>query len=311
MLPVTATDPDGRPLVYWADNLPGGASFDPTTHTLLWEPAYGQAGTYNDVTFYVSDGVSTVSTSVSLLIAPAPPPPQLAAPPDQTVREGDHLRFTLQGSDADGEPVTYSSTDLPENATLDPNTGVFDWPIGYDQAGTLTVPFTATSASGVSTTQVGHLHRPGRPRRAGLHPLQSWQVSRGAADLVRRHWPSTRTTRPSCCRRGCRTARSRPTRPPSRPSPTPSAGCRRARRSTRTRRSLAGRPANHQNGTYNVVFTATNDGNGGPLSTSVTVPITVSIVNHSPVVTPIADITLAAGQPFDQAVRRSTPTATR
>ncbi len=47
-------------------------------------------------------------------------------------------------------------------------------------------------------------------------------------------------------------------------------------------------PGNHQNGTYNVVFTATNDGYGGPLSTSVTVPITVLIVNHAPVVTPIS-----------------------
>ena len=85
VLTVTATDPDGRPLVYWADNLPGGASFDPTTHTLLWEPAYGQAGTYNDVTFYVSDGVSTVSTSVTLLISqrPAAAAARRAAGPDR------------------------------------------------------------------------------------------------------------------------------------------------------------------------------------------------------------------------------------
>ena len=66
-------------------------------------------------------------------------------------------------------------------------------------------------------------------------------------------------------------------------------------------------PANHQNGTYNVVFTATNDGYGGPLSSSVTVPITVLIVNHAPVVTPIADITVAAGGSFDQAVQAIDP----
>ncbi len=66
-------------------------------------------------------------------------------------------------------------------------------------------------------------------------------------------------------------------------------------------------PGEHQNGTYNVVFTATNDGDGGSLSTSITVPITVLIVNHGPVVTPIADITLTAGQPFDQAVQAVDP----
>ena len=36
-------------------------------------------------------------------------------------------------------------------------------------------------------------------------------------------------------------------------------------------------------------------------------PITVLIVNHAPVVTPIADITLTAGQPFDQAVMATDP----
>ena len=36
-------------------------------------------------------------------------------------------------------------------------------------------------------------------------------------------------------------------------------------------------------------------------------PITVLIVNHAPVVTPIADITLSAGQPFDQAVQAVDP----
>ncbi len=33
----------------------------------------------------------------------------------------------------------------PRTRRSNPNTGVFDWPIGYDQAGTFTVPFTATS----------------------------------------------------------------------------------------------------------------------------------------------------------------------
>ena len=98
VLPVIATDPDGRPLVYWAANLPGGASFDPTTHTLLWEPDYSQAGTYNNVTFYVSDGVSTVSCQHHALDRTGPPPPQLAAVPNQTVREGDYLRLPCRGA---------------------------------------------------------------------------------------------------------------------------------------------------------------------------------------------------------------------
>ena len=306
VIPVSASDPAGRPLVYWAANLPGGASFDPTTHTLLWDPAYGQAGTFNNVTFYVSDGVSTVSSSISLLIAPSPPPPQLAAVPDETVREGDHLRFTLQGNDLDGGSVTYSSADLPENATLDPNTGVFDWPIGFDQAGTLTVPFTVTSDRGVSTTVTATYTVLAAPAAPIFSPLQSWQVSEGqpisfTAFALDPHNPTF--VLPTRLPDGTLSPY-----PVTQPTVTYNVSGLPAGATFDPDTALfSWTPADHQNGTYNVVFTATNDGYGGTLSTSITVPITVLIVNHAPVVTPIADITLTAGQPFNQAVQAVDP----
>ncbi len=301
VLQVSATDPDGRRLVYWANNLPGGASFDPNTHTLVWAPGYGQAGTYNGVMFFVSDGVNTVSATISLLISSSPPPPVLAAPPGQTLREGDHLRFTLQGSDADGGPVTFSSSALPANATLNPNTGVFDWAIGFDQVGTYTVPFTATSDSGVSVTQSVTYTALAAPAAPVFVPLQSWVVSEGqpisfVALAVDPHNPTfelpTRepdgslspypTTQPTV-------AYSVSGLPPGATFDTDTA-------------LFSWTPGNTQARTYNVVITATNNGYGGPLSTSVTVPIVVQIVNHAPLVTPIADVTLTAGQPFDQTV---------
>ena len=306
VLTVAATDPAGRPLVFWADNLPGGASFDPSTHTLLWEPDFTQAGTYNDVTFYVSNGVSTVSTSITLLISSAPPPPQLVAPPDQTVREGDHLRFTLQGSDSDGGPVTYSSASLPENATLDPNTGVFDWAIGYDQAGTLTVPFTVTSASGVSTTQMVTYTILPAPAAPVFSPLQSYEVNEGqpisfTAFALDPHNPTFLL--PTRLQDG-----SLSPYPTTQPTVTYSvSGLPPGATFDPDTALFSWTPGNHQNGTYDVVLTATNDGTGGPLSSTVTVPITVLIVNHAPVVTPIADLILTAGQPFDQAVQAVDP----
>ncbi len=179
VLTVAATDPGGRALVYWADNLPNGASFDPATHSLLWQPGHGQAGTYNDVTFYVSNGVGVVSTSLTLLVSASPPPPQLATISDQTVREGDHLRFTLQGSVSDGSTLTYSSASLPENATLNPITGVFDWAVGYDQAGTVTVPFTVTTKAGLSTAETVVYTILPAPAAPAFGVLQSQQIDEG------------------------------------------------------------------------------------------------------------------------------------
>jgi RHS repeat-associated protein len=306
VLTVVATDADGRPLTFWADHVPGGASFDLSSHSLLWRPDFGQAGTYNGVTFDVSDGVTTVSTSITLLITSAPPPPQLAALPDQTVREGDHLRFTLHGSDALGRPVTYSSANLPANASLNPLTGVFDWPIAYNQAGTLTVPFTVTTEDGISTTHIVTYTILPAPAAPVFNPAQTWQVNEGqpvsfVAFAVDPHNPTfilpTRlpdgslspypTTQP--------TVTYTVNGLPNGATFDPDTGL------------FSWTPGNHQNGTYHVTFTATNDGTGGPLSSSLTVPITVLIVNHAPDITPIADITMTAGQSFDQAVHVADP----
>ena len=61
---VNATDPENDPLVYWADNLPAGAVFDPAERTLTWTPGASQAGTYLDVRFAVSDGVRHANAAV-------------------------------------------------------------------------------------------------------------------------------------------------------------------------------------------------------------------------------------------------------
>jgi len=70
---VLATDPDGDPLTYSADNLPSGASFDPGTRTFSWTPSSGQAGTYPNVQFQVSDGALTDSENITItVLSPVP-----------------------------------------------------------------------------------------------------------------------------------------------------------------------------------------------------------------------------------------------
>ncbi len=151
---VSAIDPDGDALVYWAENLPPGAVFDPDNQTLTWTPAPGEAGTYSNVTFLVSDGAYVVSESTTLLIAHTDLPPSLVPPVDRTILEGESLQISLAASDpyGSGNPLIYSSTTLPAGATLDPITGVFDWTPSYDQAGVYQIPFTVSDGT-LSTTQ--------------------------------------------------------------------------------------------------------------------------------------------------------------
>jgi len=138
---IPAADPDGDALVYWADKLPPGAGFDPSTRVFTWTPDYDSAGTYEQLTFVVTDGINQISTGLSLIIAPADQPLTLVKPEDRNLREGDRLRFYLQGGDPDGDPVTFSSHLLPPGSFLDPETGLFEWTPDFYQAGVYEVPF--------------------------------------------------------------------------------------------------------------------------------------------------------------------------
>ncbi len=152
-LPVSASDVDGDGLVIWADHLPPGAVFDVARRTLEWTPRYDAAGTYDDVRIFVSDGKTIVSQSLTLSIAPRNQAPQLAQPAAQSIREGDTLRVQLVAQDADGETLTYASTNLPGGAFLDPHTGLFVWTPEYFQAGVYEVPFTVSDGQ-TATTRV-------------------------------------------------------------------------------------------------------------------------------------------------------------
>ncbi len=65
---ISASDPDNDPLTYSADNLPTGATFDPTARTFSWTPDYGQEGTYPDVHFEVTDGYLTDAEDITITV---------------------------------------------------------------------------------------------------------------------------------------------------------------------------------------------------------------------------------------------------
>ncbi len=151
-IPVQAVDPQNQPLIYWASNLPPGAVFDPAGQALEWTPAYGAAGTYKNVAFTVSDGTFQTTQDVTIVIAPNPQPPTLLVPSLVTGQEGSPLELQLHGSDVSGAPLTYSATNLPSGAALDPVTGLLTWTPGFTQEGIYKVPVTVSDGT-ASTTQ--------------------------------------------------------------------------------------------------------------------------------------------------------------
>ena len=63
-------------------------------------------------------------------------PPVLSQIDDKIVDEGQALSFTVIASDANGDPLSYSASNLPTGATFNPVTKTFTWTPTFTQAGT-------------------------------------------------------------------------------------------------------------------------------------------------------------------------------
>jgi hypothetical protein len=62
-------------------------------------------------------------------------PPVLTAIGGKTVNEGVLLNFTIIATDPDGDPLTYSASNLPIGASFNASTKTFSWTPTYSQAG--------------------------------------------------------------------------------------------------------------------------------------------------------------------------------
>lgn len=96
--------------------------------TVTLTPLAGQAGT-STITLTVSDGMANTSTAFTLTVNAANTPAVLSAIPNFTMLEKDLLTFTNQAADPDkpAQTLTYSLSNSPAGALVDPVSGVFTW----------------------------------------------------------------------------------------------------------------------------------------------------------------------------------------
>ena len=148
-IPLVGTDEDGDALTYAVEGPPAGAALSGSTFT--WEPSHTQAGKYS-VTFTVADEHGGVAQEIIIItVDETNQAPELADVGNQNAGVSKVLTIILEGSDADGDELTYSIEGEPTGASLSEQT--FSWTPSSAQVGTYQVTFTVEDGRGGSDSQ--------------------------------------------------------------------------------------------------------------------------------------------------------------
>ncbi len=306
---IAASDPDGDDLTVWADNLPPGATFDPAKRLFSWTPDFDSAGSYPDIRFIVSDGLTETVTTLPILVSEGQRPLSLTAPETRTVSEGDRLVLRLDGGGDETTPLRFLALDgtLPYGATLNPSTGVVEWVPGYTQAGEYKIDWGLTDGDSLvtATTMLTVLPANGAPV---FDSLTGWQAYENQTLVIRpfaydpdnpAFIPPDRLEDGSL-----QYYETDPTVTLRIVGDLPEG----ATFDTDTW-ELHWRPTFDQAGVYAITVEATDDGDGvgAPIVVTQDFDITILNLNQSPVVDAIAPVTVARDQVVDIPVSASDP----
>jgi len=267
---VSATDADGDKLTYSASGLPANSSFNISTRKFSWVPRTDQVGKYS-VKFTASDGSLSDSKNATINITGANQPPVMAVIPATTVKPGATASFIVSATDADGDKLTYSASGLPENATFNPGTRKFSWVPKSTQTGAYTVKFTAsdgtlTDSENAAITVTGSNQA---PVLAAIPAINAQQGTRVTFTVTATDADRDRLTYHA--------------------SNLPAGAIFNSRY-----RTFIWTPKSYQTGTYTVVFTVSD----GKLTDTEKATITVTKVNHAPVMKTISPVHARQGVKF-------------
>ncbi|MFN0068624.1 MAG: lamin tail domain-containing protein [Limisphaerales bacterium] len=152
-LKLVARDPDTPPkaLTYSLDAGPSGLALNPATGDLTWTPTEAQGpGSYNVIARATEAGAGGLSgtRAFSIVVTERNTAPTLDAVPEFTVPDGTLVTFTNRAADVDLPAQKLAFTldpGAPAGAAVDPQTGVFTWPVPVDApAGTNTITVRVT-----------------------------------------------------------------------------------------------------------------------------------------------------------------------
>jgi hypothetical protein len=172
---VSATDPDGDALALSAVGLPTGATLvdrGDGSGLFSWTPGATQAGVYT-LEFLVTDNgapQAADSEQISITVANVNHAPVLHEVGNRSVDENQELSFQISASDSDGDELSFAAADLPSGAQLIDNgdgSALFRWTPSFAQAGNHQVRFFVTDNGSPPASDneqigitVGNVNRP-------------------------------------------------------------------------------------------------------------------------------------------------------
>ena len=130
-----ATDPDipGDEITFSFAQAPDNAEIDATTGAMTWTPSEDQGpGTYDFEVAASDNGTPSLTSTTTFVVEvrETNSPPGLSTLEDIVGDEGTPLTFTASATDSDTPANSLVFTlgpDAPTGASIDPDTGVFEW----------------------------------------------------------------------------------------------------------------------------------------------------------------------------------------
>jgi hypothetical protein len=153
-----ATDPDKdrNQLTFSLLAGPSGMTVDKTTGNVTWSPATADIGTHN-VALRVDGGRGGSAEQDYVLTVPKDMPNQPPVFTSLPVVDGNvNTAYSYQATatDPDGDPLTFSVLNGPQQLSIDPHTGLVTWTPTADQAGPNNVTLQVDDGRGGTATQV-------------------------------------------------------------------------------------------------------------------------------------------------------------
>ena len=135
-LQIEASDLDGDSLTYSAGDLPEGLSINSASGLISGTVSYdASSGSPYEVTITVTDGGSPQLQDQAVfdwVVNDTNRAPEGTDPGDQSSAEGAVISLQIEAVDLDGDTLTYSAAGLPDELSINTNTGLISGTISYD-----------------------------------------------------------------------------------------------------------------------------------------------------------------------------------